>query len=231
MTTPRTAVVLLAAGSGTRVGAGANKVLLPLAGAPVLVWSLRTITALPYVDRLVVVHRPEDRDTVAEVVRGELGGGREATLVSGGATRHQSEWHGLRPLRASVEAGEIDVVVVHDAARPLAEAALFDATVRAAHEHGGGVPVRTQPALLRRDSGGPVRGVGGVQTPQAFRAKELLDAYVRADADGFAGTDTASCVARYSGLCIRGVEAPATNLKITFAADVALAERLVRGGA
>jgi 2-C-methyl-D-erythritol 4-phosphate cytidylyltransferase len=226
---PRTAVLLLAAGSGTRVGAGTNKVLLPMSGASVLAHSLRTITALGYVERLVVVHREEDRDVVADLVLRELREGREATLVAGGATRHDSEWRGLQALRADVHGGRLDVVVVHDAARPLASAALFDATVEAAHQHGGAIPVRFQPGLLHRQSGGPVAGVFGVQTPQAFRAAALLDAYARAEAEGFRGTDTAACVAEYTDLTVWAVPAPATNVKITFAEDVALATRLLNG--
>jgi 2-C-methyl-D-erythritol 4-phosphate cytidylyltransferase len=224
---PRTAVVLLAGGSGSRVGAATNKVLLPLAGLPVLGWSLRTVTALPYVERLVVVHRDEDRPVVERLVLDRLPEGREAVLVSGGGTRHASESRGLSALRGVVDAGEIDAVALHDAARPLADAALFEATVRAAHEHGGGIPVRPQPGLIRRDGGPRVPGLVGVQTPQAFRAGPLLEAYARADADGFEGTDTGSCVARYTDLTIRAVPAPATNLKITYPEDVALAERLL----
>jgi 2-C-methyl-D-erythritol 4-phosphate cytidylyltransferase len=227
VTSPRTAVVLLAAGSGTRVGAATNKVLLPLAGRPVLQWSLRTIAALPYVERLVVVHRAEDRDAVAQVVLAELDEGREATLVDGGATRHDSEWRGLRALQGVIESGGVDVVAIHDAARPLADAALFDRTVETAHASGAGIPVRNQAALLGRDSGGRVPGLVTVQTPQAFRAAPLLDAYRRAESDGFTGTDTAACVARYTDVRIRAVDGPATNLKITFAEDVALVERLV----
>ncbi|MFL6134471.1 MAG: 2-C-methyl-D-erythritol 4-phosphate cytidylyltransferase [Nocardioidaceae bacterium] len=226
---PRTAVLVLAAGSGTRVGAPTNKVLLPMCGAPVLAWSLRTITALDYAERLVVVHRDEDREVVADLVLSELPEGREATLVAGGATRHDSEWRGLRALRADVADGRLDVVAIHDAARPLAGRALFDATVQAAHEQGGAIPVRPQPGLLHRRSGGPVAGVVGVQTPQAFRAAALLDAYTSADAEAFQGTDTASCVAKYTDLTVRAVPAPATNVKITFAEDVALAARLVGG--
>jgi 2-C-methyl-D-erythritol 4-phosphate cytidylyltransferase len=228
VTMPRTAVLLLAAGSGTRVGASTNKVLLPMSGAPVLAWSLRTITALEYVERLVVVHRDEDRDVVAALVLGELPEGREATLVAGGATRHESEWRGLQVLRSDVDGGRLDVVAIHDAARPLAGPPLFDATVQAAHQHGGAIPVRAQPGLLHRQSGGPVTGVVGVQTPQAFRAAALLDGYAGADAEAFVGTDTAACVARYTDLTVRAVAAPATNVKITFAGDVALAARLLR---
>jgi 2-C-methyl-D-erythritol 4-phosphate cytidylyltransferase len=227
---PRTAVVLVAAGAGTRVAAPTNKVLLPLLGSPVLAWSLRTICALSYVDRLVVVARPEDAEAVARLVEEHLPEGSEAALVPGGPTRHDSEVNGLRPLRTAVADGEIDVIAVHDAARPLADASLFDATVLAAHAHGGALPVRPQPGLVSRDGRQHVTGLVGVQTPQAFRAQPLLEAYARAGLDGFTGTDTASCVAAYTDLAVHGVRGPATNIKITFPDDLGLAERLLLHG-
>ena len=230
MSLPRTAVVLLAAGSGSRVGAATNKVLLPLRGVPVLAWSLRTVAALPYVDQVVVVVRGEDVDAVGRLVERHLPEGREVSLVVGGVTRHDSEWRGLRPLRTFIETGEVKIVAVHDGARPLTDTALFDATVRAARTHGGALPARPQPGLVTRAGVRRVTGLVGVQTPQAFRARPLLDAYLRAEQDGFTGTDTASCVATYTDLVIHGVPAPATNLKVTFAEDLALAERLLSPG-
>ena len=224
----RTAVVLVAGGSGTRVGAGTNKVLLPLAGRPVLMWSVRTACSLPYVDHVVVVAREADLDVVGRLLRDELPEGREVALVAGGATRHDSEWQGLRVLRPAIEGGEVEVVAVHDAARPLADAALFDATVRAAALQGGAVPVRVQPQLLATNGlRRPVDDLGAVQTPQAFRAAPLLEAYARAAVDGFTGTDTASCIAAYTDVAVHTVPGPATNLKITFPEDLALAERLL----
>ena len=227
MTHPRTAVVLPAAGSGTRVGAGTNKVLLPLAGLPVLVWSLRTLLSLPYVDHVVVVAREADVADVQEIVEAHLPADREVLLVTGGPTRHASEARGLAPLRAAVAAGDVEVIAVHDAARPLADADLFDRVVDAARDHGGAVPVRPQPGLLDVASGRHVSGLVGVQTPQAFRAGPLLDAYARAGAEGFTGTDTASCFAAFTDLAVVGVPASATNLKVTFPEDLAVAERLL----
>ena len=222
---PRAAVVVLAAGSGTRVGAATNKVLLPMAGRTVLGWSLAHARALGYVDRLVVVHRAQDLAAVREVVAAER---VEATLVEGGATRHASEWAALQVLADDVDAGRLDVVAIHDGARPLADSALFDAVVRAAHEHGGAIPVRRQVGLLPRD-GGPACGpLVAVQTPQAFAAGPLLAAYRQAEVDGFTGTDTASCLEAHSDVAVHGVPSPATNLKVTFPEDVALAERLLR---
>ena len=230
MSDPRPAVVLVAAGSGTRVGSTTNKVLLPLLGTPVLAWSLRTLAGLSYVDRVVVVVRREDVQVVERLVEEHRRDDQEALLVEGGPTRHESEWRGLRALRPAIATGVVDVVAIHDAARPLTDCGLFDATVREASEHGGGVPGRPQPGLVTADGSRHVTGLVAMQTPQAFRAAPLLDAYTRAAEDGFAATDTAGCFAAYTNpddLVIRAVPAPATNLKITFPEDLELAERLL----
>jgi 2-C-methyl-D-erythritol 4-phosphate cytidylyltransferase len=228
---PRTAVVLLAAGEGRRVGAGTNKVLLPLLGEPVFTWSLRQVLGLPGVAEVVLVIRPEDR---AEVDAGldllaDAHPGARIWVVPGGSTRHGSEWNALRAIAGPIDAGKVDVVAIHDTARPLADADLFTAVVRTAHEHGGALPVRAQRSLVSRDSGRPLHErLVGVQTPQAFRAAPLLAAYRQAECDGFTGTDTASSVEAYTDLEIHCVPSPATNIKITFPHDVALAERLLR---
>ncbi len=228
---PRTAVVLLAAGEGRRVGAGRNKVLLPLLGEPVFTWSLRTALDLPGVTHVVLVTRPEDRPAVdagLDLVA-ESHPGARIWIVPGGNTRHGSEWNALRAVAEAVDAGEVDVVAIHDTARPLAGADLFQDVVRVAHERGGALPVRAQRSLLPRDPGTTLDGdLVAVQTPQAFRAAPLLAAYRRADEEGFTGTDTASCVEAFTDLEIHCVDSPATNVKITFPSDVALAERLLR---
>lgn len=217
---PRTAAVLLGGGSGSRVGAEVNKVLLPLAGRPVLAWSLETVRSLAYVVRVVVVCRAEDRPSVAPLlVDGEL-------LVDGGAERHDSEWNALRALADTIEASKVDVVAIHDAARPLASRDLWTEVVDSAATYGGAIPSHPLHDLVHTD-GSPARGVVAVQTPQAFRAVDLLAAYRSAHADGFRGTDTASCLERYGEVGVRGVEAPATNLKITFPEDVQVAERIL----
>ena len=234
---PRVGVVLVAAGAGTRLGAGTNKVLLPLHGLPILVWSLRTVCSLPYVEQVCVVVRPEDHELVATWLVEELAPGQEAVLVHGGATRHESEARGIQALSHHVDADTLEVLVVHDAARPLAPPALFDATVRAAQRHGGAVPVRALPGLVGAVESHPIRDVVGVQTPQAFRATALVSAYARAVEAGFAGTDTASTVAAFpegdaDGRADRvmGVSAPAANLKVTFPGDLDLLARLAPHG-
>ncbi|WP_235558681.1 IspD/TarI family cytidylyltransferase [Nocardioides sp. Leaf285] len=227
MSAPRAAVVMLAAGEGRRSGYQTNKVLLPLAGRRVFTWAVRWARGLASVERTVIVIREADRDDVVAAVGREVGP-PEVTIVTGGDSRHASEWEALQALAPDIEAGRVDVVVIHDAARPLAGTALFASVVDAAWEHGGALPVREQAHLTALDSGSePPDRVVAVQTPQAFRAAPLLEAYRRAHRDGFVGTDTASCMERYTDLPVHCVEGDARNVKITFPEDLFLAERLL----
>ena len=219
------AVVILAAGTGSRVGAGSNKVLLPLGDRPVLAWSVRDATGLDDVRRVLVVARRGELDDVAAALQPHLDD-VEVGLVEGGATRHASEWAALSALRPAIAAGEVDVVAIHDGARPLAGSSLFAATIAAARVHGGAIPVVRLPGLLALDGRDLPPELDGVQTPQAFRAGDLLAAYAAAAAEGFEGTDTAASWARYSELPVAAVPSSATNLKITFPEDLDLALRL-----
>lgn len=223
------AIVILAAGTGSRVGAGSNKVLLPLGDRPVLAWSVRDAAALEGVHRVLVVVRPGERDEVAAALSPYLGD-VEVGLVEGGETRHASEWAALRALGPEIAAGEVDVVAIHDGARPLAGRELFAATISAARESGGAIPVVRLPGLLARDGRELPPELDGVQTPQAFRARDLVAAYTAAAAEGFEGTDTAACWARYSDLPVAAVPSTPGNLKITFPEDLALALKLAPPG-
>jgi 2-C-methyl-D-erythritol 4-phosphate cytidylyltransferase len=220
------AVVIVAAGAGARVGAAVNKVLLPLGDRPVLAWSVIDALAAADVGRVVVVVRPGEEDAVSAALAPHLGGS-EVLLVPGGASRHASEWAAIRALVPGIESGEIDVLAIHDGARPLAGVELFDRVVAAARDHGGALPVTPLSALLPR----PARELVAVQTPQAFAARPLLAAYRRADAEGFEGTDTASCVERYAdGVRVVAVTGTARNLTVTYPEDLVLAARLGQRG-
>lgn len=222
---PRAAVVVLAGGSGARVGAPTNKVLLPVAGVAVLARAVRTPLEVAGVDRLVLVVRPEDRARIEDAVAPVLGE-RDVWLVDGGAERHDSEWAALQVLAAEVSAG-LELVAIHDGARPLASAALFREVLDTAHRAGAAVPVVPAGALCHRDGRPEPRRLAAVQTPQAFAARPLLEAYRRAATDGFRGTDTAACWERYVGTPIATVPGSPRNLKVTFAEDLPLAQELV----
>jgi 2-C-methyl-D-erythritol 4-phosphate cytidylyltransferase len=219
------AVVILAAGTGSRVGAQVNKVLLPLGDRPVLVWSVTAALALEDVRRVLLVVRRGEQPAVAEAVAPYLGED-EVGVIEGGDTRHASEWAALRALTPEIESGAIDVVAIHDGARPMAGTDLFASTISAAREHGGALPVVPLTQVVRADGGSVPGDLVSVQTPQAFRADALLAAHRAADADGFEGTDTASCLERYADVRIAAVPSTAGNLKITFPDDVSLAGRL-----
>lgn len=221
------AAIVLAGGSGSRLGTDLNKVLIPLAGVPVLARSVLTALRVTGVTCVVVVARQGEQDAVGRALAPHLGD-REVRLVVGGVTRHASEWQGVLAVAADIESGAVDVVAIHDAARPLAPADLWSATLAAARAYGGAIPVVPLTGLIRADGGLlRQRRLCGVQTPQAFRAPELLAAHRAASADGYLATDTAGCLERYGALEIAAVPSTAGNLKITFAEDLSLAERLL----
>lgn len=220
------ALVILAAGSGSRVGAATNKVLLPLGDAPVVAWSVRAALAVGDVRRIVLVARAGEETAVREAVALALGE-REALLVTGGPSRHDSEWQALQVLAAEIDAGELDAVAIHDAARPLASPALFAAVLEWAREYGGAIPAAPLPGLVTADFRAVPGDLVAVQTPQAFQARPLLAAYRAAAADRFEGTDTATTFERYASGRVVAVPSGPRNLKITFPDDVAVAERLL----
>lgn len=225
--------VVLAAGLGTRVGADGNKAYLPVAGRSMLVWSLDTAARAASVDRTVLVFRRGERRLAADTLSRELPD-IAVDLVEGGDSRHGSEFNMLSALASEIDDGTVDVVAIHDAARPLADAAMFDTAIALARRHGGALPALplTDVAGLGADGLEAVEGtLVGVQTPQAFRARDLLHAYRCAARDGFEGTDTSSCVEHYTEVDVQTFPGHAANIKVTYAGDLAVAQRLLSGRA
>lgn len=233
------AAIVLAGGSGSRVGADANKVYLPVAGRPMIAWSLRAFVGAPGIGPVLLVVRDVDRGPAAELL-GRRPGWAEIELVTGGRTRQESELAGLRRLADRIRGGRVDVVLVHDGARPMISRALLAAVLRTAREVGGAVPglPRGDLALAAPDEAGRATVLAGpappglvaVQTPQGFRAAPLLAAYEEAERLGFAGTDTASCVRRFApSLPIRALPGEGRNFKVTYPHDIAVADRVLAG--
>ena len=223
--------VVLAAGMGTRVGADGNKAYLPLAGRSMVSWSVEAVAKCPDVTRTMLVFRRGERDLAARTLAAEIPA-TDVELVEGGDTRHGSEENVLRHLAPDIEAGAVDVVLIHDAARPLATTAMMTTALRTARRFGGAIPVLPVGDVLKEAADGglslPTATLHRVQTPQAFRAAPLLSAY-RLSADGtFDGTDTSSCVQHFTDVDVRVYPGSSSNLKVTFAPDVAIAERLLQ---
>lgn len=221
--------VVLAAGLGTRVGADGNKAYLPLAGRSMVAWSLGAVTSVTEIARVVLVYRRGELELARRTVAAELPGAT-VELVEGGDSRHASEFNVLSHLADDIDSGAVDVVVIHDAARPLAHRDLFVTAISLAREFGGAIPALAIPDVVRQDDDG-IRATGGtlvrVQTPQAFRAKPLLRAYRAAADDEFEGTDTSSCIETYTDEQVRTFHGDAGNLKVTYRQDVAVADRLL----
>jgi 2-C-methyl-D-erythritol 4-phosphate cytidylyltransferase len=224
---PVVAAVVPAAGRGERLGAGSAKALHLLGGEPMLAHSVRTLSAGP-VD-LVVVAVPPGRADEVRALLAVAHDGAELVVVDGGDTRSDSVRRALDALPASVE-----VVLVHDAARPLVPGALVDAVVAAVR--GGADAVVPGLAVVdtvkQVDSDGTVMAtvdrsaLRAVQTPQGFRRSVLESAYGGPD-DGEA-TDDAGHVERQGG---RVVVVPGSEeaFKVTRPLDLLLAEAVLAG--
>ncbi|WP_058234493.1 IspD/TarI family cytidylyltransferase [Devriesea agamarum] len=228
---PTAAGIVLAGGTGSRVGAALNKAFLPLSGRTIASWGLSTMASIRAIDPLVFVVRPEDRAHAEFVAEREVLG-RDVEIIHGGKTRQESELLALRHLADRIDAGDVTHVLIHDAARPLVSRGLVGAVLHAAMEHGGAVPALPAPELLAHlghDGLGLLQheGLVRVQTPQGFDAPTILDAYEAAARDGFVGTDTASCAEEYTDLDVVWVRGEETNFKITYAQDLLLAQDVV----
>jgi 2-C-methyl-D-erythritol 4-phosphate cytidylyltransferase len=215
--------VVLAAGGGSRVAADSNKVYLGLMGRPLLSWSIATLAA--QVDHVMVVVRPGEEAKAAEAA-----GAIPVEIVPGGATRFGSESAALEALADRIQGSQIDLVLVHDGARPLVTAQLIGQVIDAARRSGGAVPATPCPVLLaKRDNRlAPLDGeLVGVQTPPGFWAGPMLEAFRRAAAAGVEGTDTAATIERFSDLVVTTVPGDTDNIKVTWPADMERASRLL----
>ena len=210
---PRVAGIVLAAGQGARYGA--PKQFLELGGATL-------------VDHSVAVTAQSCDEVVLVIPAGVVWRGAPvAAVVAGGATRSASVRAGLTAVTPAAE-----IVVVHDAARPLAPAGLFEAVIDAVRSGAdGAIPALPVADTLKRVEGSevvatiPRDGLVAVQTPQAFRAECLRAAHAGSDD----ATDDAALVERAGGTVIV-VPGDVRNIKITGPGDLALAETLLAAG-
>jgi 2-C-methyl-D-erythritol 4-phosphate cytidylyltransferase len=225
-----TVAVVLCAGAGVRAGGGGNKVFLELAGRSILERAVRPFYDHPAVDEVYVVSAPNETGLCSDVLR--RAGIDGASIIPGGATRHQSESNAVEHLARRIEAGDIDVVMINDGARPLFDGAALDQLILAARRSGGAICAVPVDEDLLVSAGGevvrriPCEGLWRAQTPQVFRAELLLEAFRGAARDGFEGTDTASTVERIGGR-IEVVPGTSWNLKVTYPEDLVIAEHLV----
>jgi len=226
----RVNAVIVAAGRGTRLGGAGSKVLLPVAGRPLILHTLDRFAAAKEVDEAVLVAPADAVAEYVELLRTSPPAGLAVAVRPGGARRQDSVRAGLDALAADCE-----VVVVHDGARPFASAGLIDRCVRESRPDRpvtAAVPARN---TIKTVQDGqvvetlPRERLWEIQTPQAFPVRVLRDAYEKAERDGVEATDDAMLVERL-GMPVRVVEGSTTNLKVTYPEDLLFAETLVAEG-
>lgn len=226
----KTAIIVVAAGSGTRLGANQPKAFVDLAGQTLLERTLRSIMLLPEPVQVIVVaphtHLGEARDSIELIAPGlsEL-----VSVVAGGQTRHDSVYAGLQQVFDSV-----DVVLVHDAARALTPSTVFADVDMAVRATGAGIvpALAVVDTLKEVDVSGSVTGTSNraalraAQTPQGFPKAELIAAYEAAGSSEF--TDDAAVFAAHGGL-VTTIPGDEQAFKITTAWDLNRAHHVLGG--
>ncbi|HEX4030798.1 MAG TPA: 2-C-methyl-D-erythritol 4-phosphate cytidylyltransferase [Terracidiphilus sp.] len=220
--------ILPAAGLGTRMAGPQPKQFLELDGVPILIHSLRAFAEVERITAIYVAVRKTEMER-AEAQAAEYGFAGKVRVVEGGDNRQESVANALAALPAEAD----DIVLVHDAVRPLIDAATIERTIDAVAEQGAaivGLPAVDTIKQVERTAHGalitstiPREFVVLAQTPQGFRHGLLKRAFAEATADGFVGTDEASVVER-AGHPVAVVHGSQVNLKITKPGDLELAE-------
>lgn len=228
----RVFVIIPAAGIGTRMAAGSHAVVpkqfLDIAGVPVLVRSVKAFLEVATVDAVCLAVRGTERERVEALLR-TFGLGPRVHLVEGGSNRQESVGNAL----SALECDDEDIVLVHDAVRPLIDTATVERMIDAVARHGAaivGLPALDTIKQVERTADGaiitstiPRERVVLAQTPQGANFALMQRAFAEAEADGFEGTDEASLLER-AGVEVVVVPGSPRNFKITQPGDIELAE-------
>lgn len=223
-----TGAIIVAAGKGSRMGLGYNKVLAPLCGKPVIEWTIMGFVSSGLIDKLVVVINAEDELRMRDICR--LYEDRiDLSIVYGGMERQDSVYNGLKRL-----GNNVDIVLIHDGARPFIDKELISRSIENTLKYGAacaGMPVKETIKIVDEDKNilnTPERSTIWVaQTPQSFRMDIILKAYEEAYVRGIKGTDDAG-LAEAVGYMVRMFEGSYRNIKLTSPEELLLAEQLLK---
>jgi 2-C-methyl-D-erythritol 4-phosphate cytidylyltransferase len=223
----KAAAIIVAAGSGTRLGLATPKAFVSIERASLLLRVLQTIGTLEALCE-VVVAVPAGAQKYARTEAAAAGLQIPVKITEGGAERQDSVRLALR-----LTSAEADLIVVHDAARPFATPAMFSTCIAAAAQTGGAVVAIPVADTLKRVELGTIiatvarDGLWQAQTPQAFRRELLVRAHERAMRERITATDDAYLFERL-GLAVQVVQGSALNLKITMPDDFRIGEAIAR---
>ncbi len=218
-----TTAIVLAAGESRRMQGMGDKVLLPLAGIPMVAHSLLTMEHEARIGRIVLVTAERLLAELTSLVK-EYGISKVVAIVPGGATRQASVWSGISALPSSTT-----LAAIHDAARPCLEQSNLQQVIADAGRHGASilaVPVKDTIKLVQnqRVADTPDRSLlWSAQTPQVFRRELLTAGHQAAQKDGVDATDDAALVARL-GHTVYVTRGDYANIKVTTPEDMIIAE-------
>lgn len=220
--------LIVAAGRGTRMGPGADKLFLEVAGLPVVGQTWRRFDSSPSIDFVVLVIRESHRAAFEDLARA-LGLGKPFQCVTGGAERQDSVWNGLQALPDSTA-----LVAIQDGARPCTSSAVIDATLNAARDVGAAVAAQRVSDTIKESEDGETLSrnldrskLWAVQTPQCFRREVIVNALREVRRRNILVTDdTAAC--ELIGQPVRIVPTTEPNPKVTVPSDLPYIEWLLR---
>ena len=220
--------VIVAAGSGTRMGPGVDKLFLEVAGRPIVAHTWARFDAAACIDDLVLVVRDGMQEEFRKLAV-ESGFKKPFRLTVGGKERQDSVWNGLQALVADCE-----IVAIQDGARPCTSLAVIEATIAAARETGAAVAAQRVTDTIKESDGGMLVAkhidrsmLWAVQTPQTFRVEVIRRALAAVRERGVLVTDdTAAC--ELIGQPVALVESPEPNPKATSPADLPYLDLLLK---
>ena len=228
----RVAVIIAAAGKGTRLGAPIPKQFLKIGGQPVIIKAMKVFDQMEEVDHIFVVAGEDYVDYCTDLI-GQYGFEKMETVVEGGELRQDSVYNALQEMNRRKPG--VEYVLIHDAARPFISQEVIRNVLRATEEKGAAVACVAMTNSVRRLGAGEDKSESvdrteyyAVQTPQGFRKSLLIDAYEKAYDDSFFGTDDAAIV-EHAGGEIAMVDGEYQNIKITTKEDLPMENRIGTG--
>lgn len=226
----RCTAIIMAAGKGKRMQTAVSKQFLPACGKEILAWTVDVFEKSPLVDTILLMASADGKEDVQHLWD-NYGWKKVAAVLEGGKERQNSVANGL----AAVEK-DTDIVLIHDGVRPFVTEEMIADSIVAAQAYGGaviGVPAKDTIKVCSADGLAvetPDRStLWQIQTPQTFQRSLIVDAYEKAEKDGFLGTDDAS-VAEFAGHQVKVVMGSYRNIKITTKEDLVIAEAFLKEG-
>lgn len=223
-----TSAVILAAGSGTRMGADCTKQWLTVGGVPAVVRTLKVFQSSRFINEIIVCAKKDELDMYDGLAE-KYGIKKLKCVVAGGDTRQQSALNGFKKI-----SDKADLVAIHDAARCLVTEEMIEATVRAARRDGGAcAAMRASDTVKVADRHGSITAtpdrstVWLAQTPQIFDVEQYRISAYLAVKDRFEGTDDASLM-EHAGFNVTVVDCGRENIKLTEPTDVLIAEAIIK---